>query len=69
MKFDHSIAKVPEAAHVVFLLQGVEIGLILGSTGTGMGGGVSGLKSAFNLSRSYHRLQVGFGGVCRCMWV
>ncbi len=35
----------------------------------GGGGGVSGLKSAFNLSRSYHRLQGGFGGVCRCMRV
>ena len=31
------------------------------------GGGRSGLKSAFNLSSSNHRLQVGFGGVCRCM--
>ncbi len=47
MKFDHSIAKVPEAAHVVFLLQGVEIGLILGSTGTGMGGGGVRLKVGF----------------------
>ncbi len=31
------------------------------------GGGESGLWSAFNHSLSYHRLQVGFGGVCRCM--
>ncbi len=32
----------------------------------GWGGvGVSDLKSAFNLSKSYHRLQVGFDGVCR----
>ncbi len=31
------------------------------------GGGESGLQSAFNHSWSYHRLQVGFGGVCRCM--
>ncbi len=30
-------------------------------------GGVSDLKSKFNLSRSYYRLQVGFGGVCRCV--
>ncbi len=29
--------------------------------------GESGLESAFNHSWSYHRLQVGFGGVCRCM--
>ncbi len=33
----------------------------------GLGGGGSGLYSAFNHSWSYHRLQVGFGGVCRCM--
>ncbi len=31
------------------------------------GGGGHRLKSAFNLLRSYHRLQVGFGGVCICM--
>ena len=30
------------------------------------GGGVSGLKSAFNLSRPYHQLKVGFGSVCGC---
>ena len=34
------------------------------------GGRESGLKSALNLSRTYHRLQVGFGvvyaGVCGC---
>ncbi len=29
----------------------------------------SGLKSAINLSRSYHRLQVIFGGVCKCIRV
>ncbi len=29
-----------------------------------MGG--SDLKSVFNHSWSYHRLQVGFGGACRC---
>ncbi len=28
--------------------------------------GESGLKSAFNLSRSYDRLQVGFDDVCGC---
>ncbi len=28
-----------------------------------------GLKSAFNLSKSYYWLQVGFGGACRCMRV
>ncbi len=30
------------------------------------GEGESGLKFVFNLSRSYRRLQVEFGGVCRC---
>ncbi len=34
-----------------------------------MGGGKSGLQSAFNHSWSYHRLQAGFSGVCRCMRV
>ncbi len=33
------------------------------------GGWLNGLKLDFNLSRSYHRLQLGFGGVCRCMRV
>ncbi len=33
------------------------------------GGGGSGLYPAFNHSWSYHRLQVGFGGSCRCMRV
>ncbi len=34
-------------------------------------GGESGVKSTFTLSRSYHRLQVGFCIVCKCMraWV
>ena len=31
--------------------------------------GESRLKSAINLSRSCHQLQVGFNGVCRFMWV
>ncbi len=31
------------------------------------GGGCSGLKSAFNLSRSNHRLQIGFRGLCRSL--
>ncbi len=31
-----------------------------------MGECESGLKSAFNLSRSYHRLQVGFDVACGC---
>ncbi len=55
----------------------VSIGSIVGmigkiTNGRGLwGGGVKGLKSAFHLSRSYHRLQVGFdsvvyGGVCGC---
>ncbi len=30
---------------------------------------LGGIKWAFDLSRSYHRLQVRFGGVCRCMQV
>ncbi len=29
----------------------------------------SSLKLAFNPSRSHHRLQVGFSGIYRCMWV
>ncbi len=29
--------------------------------------GESGFKSAFSLARSYHRLQVGYGAVCRCV--
>ncbi len=33
------------------------------------GGGVSGLQSTFNLSRSYDQLQVGFNGVYRHMEV
>ncbi len=39
-----------------------------GMYGNGWGRGESSLKSAFKLSRSYHRLQVGFGCVykCRC---
>ncbi len=32
-----------------------------------VGGSESGLQSAFNHSWSYHRLQFGFGGVCRCV--
>ncbi len=34
-----------------------------------LGAGEPGLKSDFKLSRSYHRPQVGFGDVCKCMQV
>ncbi len=35
--------------------------------GKWVGGVNQAYNSAFNHSWSYHRLQVGFGGVCRCM--
>ncbi len=42
---------------------------VFGVTRSGWWEGGSGLKSAFNLSRSHHQLLVGFGGAWRCMRV